>query len=483
MRERECSERDLFCNAERLDDEELIAGLKRCVAQERAVTARLLVHFGEVDARGLYRDQGYDSMFACAVIGLHMSEAEAMVRIRVSRLGRAFPLALQMLARGEVPLTALKLLAPVLTRDNLGLLDEVRFKSKQQVLELLAKHFPKPDAETSIRRLPSRVVDGVTGHGAALPLMAAGKESPKDAAVVAVVEARSVLRPESCAAERSQLCEARLETSSSAPSVFPGVSAVTELRALSALAQAHPPSVPVEASAVAEVHAPSAAVEASAVAEVHAPSAAVEASAAAVADATVALPSRPVSTFCLTPPCAAGVVPLSAGRYKIQFTADERVRDKLKLAQDLLRHQVPGGDVAVVVERALDLLIALRKKQLFAETSKPRRLARSAESQRAVDDGRLARSRSEAARLSRHIPHSVRREVVGRDGVQCCFVGPDGARCAARGRLEFHHQVPYARGGPAASDNVQLLCRAHNALMAERDFGQGFMRAQRGPCP
>ena len=402
MRERECGERDSFCDAERLGDAELIAGLKRCVAQERVGTARLLVHFGEVDARGLFRDQGYDSMFAYAVIGLHMSEAEAMVRIRVSRLGRAFPVALQMLARGEVHLTALKLLAPVLTRDNLGLLDEARFKSKQQVLELLAKHFPKPDAETSIRRLPVRLADAVT------------RVEPQAIATRAATDATAT-------------AEAR---------------AATDARAAS------------EASA-----------------------------ATAGPDATVASNERPASFFQLTPPSAASVVALSPGRYKIQFTVDVRVRDKLKLAQDLLRHQVPGGDVALVVERALDLLIASRKKQLFAETDKPRRLPRTSESSRAHDDAQVVCSRSDPARASRHIPHAVRREVVARDGVQCCFVGPDGRRCPARGRLEFHHQVPYARGGPAASDNVQLLCRAHNALMAERDFGLGFMRAQLGRSP
>jgi 5-methylcytosine-specific restriction endonuclease McrA len=384
MRERECAERGSFCDAVQLGDAELIAGLKRCVAQERVVTARLLVHFGEVDARGLFRDQGYASMFAYAVIGLHMSEAEAMVRIRVSRLGRVLPVALQMLAHGEVHLTALKLLAPVLTRDNLGLLDEARFKSKQQVLELLAKHFPKPDAETSIRRLPVRLADGVM------------RVEPEAIATRAAAEARA---------------------------------------------------------------------------------------ATAGPDATVASKERPASFFQLTPPSAASVVALSPGRYKIQFTADERVRDKLKLAQDLLRHHVPGGDVALVVERALDLLIASRKKQLFAETDKPRRLPRTSESSRADDDAQVVCSRSDPARASRHIPHAVRREVVARDGEQCCFVGPDGTRCPARGRLEFHHQVPYARGGPAASDNVQLLCRAHNALMAERDFGLGFIRAQLGRSP
>jgi hypothetical protein len=31
--------------------------------------------------------------------------------------------------------------------------------------------------------------------------------------------------------------------------------------------------------------------------------------------------------------------------------------------------------------------------------------------------------------------------------------------------------VPYARGGPADVDNIQLRCAAHNAYEAELDFG------------
>jgi hypothetical protein len=88
-----------------------------------------------------------------------MSESEAGLRIRVSRLGRQFPVALEMLARGELHLTALKLLVLVLTRDNLWLLEAARFKSKQQVRELLASQFPKPDAPSSIRRLPGVSLD------------------------------------------------------------------------------------------------------------------------------------------------------------------------------------------------------------------------------------------------------------------------------------------------------------------------------------
>ena len=41
---------------------------------------------------------------------------------------------------------------------------------------------------------------------------------------------------------------------------------------------------------------------------------------------------------------------------------------------------------------------------------------------------------------------------------------------------EFHHLQPFAREGAHALDNVALLCRAHNHHMAERDFGERFMR-------
>jgi len=33
------------------------------LAEERSLSARLLIHLGEVDARGLYREHAYASMF------------------------------------------------------------------------------------------------------------------------------------------------------------------------------------------------------------------------------------------------------------------------------------------------------------------------------------------------------------------------------------------------------------------------------------
>src|SRR5690606_4827906 len=78
---------------------------------------------------------------------------------------------------------------------------------------------------------------------------------------------------------------------------------------------------------------------------------------------------------------------------------------------------------------------------------------------------------------ARYLPTAVRREVWQRDGGRCTFRDLRGVRCRAKRALEFHHEQPYARGGPPCVDNITLRCRAHNELAAERDFGRELVRA------
>lgn len=138
--------------------------------------------------------------------------------------------------------------------------------------------------------------------------------------------------------------------------------------------------------------------------------------------------------------------------YKIQFTADQDTYDKLCQAQALMRHQNPYGLIAPIVNRALTLLIADIERRRLGLVARPRRSAKA------------------TAPESRHIPASVRRAVWTRDEGQCAFVGP-GGRCSEHGRLEFHHVQPFAAGGAATVENIQLRCRAHNAYEGELVFG------------
>jgi len=163
--------------------------------------------------------------------------------------------------------------------------------------------------------------------------------------------------------------------------------------------------------------------------------------------------------------------PLSAERYKVQFTASQRLRDKLDQARHLLKQQVPDGDLAEICERALDLLIAERMKQRFAVGRKPLVSRACPEQVKAASVGAQT-ARDGSRKESRHIPHEVRRGVLARDQGRCTFVSIDGQRCEQRGALQFHHKEPYARGGHATLDNIALLCGPHNKLQAEQDFGR-----------
>jgi hypothetical protein len=159
-----------------------------------------------------------------------------------------------------------------------------------------------------------------------------------------------------------------------------------------------------------------------------------------------------------SPARRAVVAPLALERYKVQFTANAEMYEKLRLAQDLLRHQVPDGDVGQVIDRALTALIKDLTKQKFAATDRPHR-NRDLESRGTVPN-------------SRHVPAEVRRTVWSRDGGRCAFIARNGRRCTERAFLEFHHVVPHGAGGEATAENIQLRCRAHNAYEAELYFGQ-----------
>ena len=157
----------------------------------------------------------------------------------------------------------------------------------------------------------------------------------------------------------------------------------------------------------------------------------------------------------------ARVAPLSAERYALQVTISQSAYEKLRHAQALLGHQISPGEIAPVLERALDALIAQLEKRKFAATSRPR-----------------PQSRPKAAH-PRYIPAAVKRAVWQRDGGQCTFVSESGRRCRERSALEFDHVDPVACGGEATVGRVRLRCRAHNQYAAERAFGSEFMSHKR----
>ena len=129
----------------------------------------------------------------------------------------------------------------------------------------------------------------------------------------------------------------------------------------------------------------------------------------------------------VAPPTKAKVRPLAPERFKLELTLSGEATAKLERARALMRHKVPSGDLAQVIELALDALVEKVEARKWGKVKKPL----------------VAR----ASRSRRHVPAAVRREVVARDGERCAFVSDDGRRCREKGFLELDHVVPVAQGG------------------------------------
>ena len=143
------------CSLEQLTDGELLLRLADILRQSRRSEAELVAHIGEVDARRLYAREASPSMFAYCTERLHLSDAEAYLRIAAARASRQHPILLAMLADGRLHLTAIAKLAPHLTPDNReAILERATHCSKRQAEELAAELAPRPDAPALIRRLP-----------------------------------------------------------------------------------------------------------------------------------------------------------------------------------------------------------------------------------------------------------------------------------------------------------------------------------------
>ena len=326
-------------NLTELSNEQLLSNLQALIGQGRKVLAGLLAYLGEVEQRRLDLESACSSLFDFCVRRLGMGDDEACRRVAGSRLVRRFPVALAMIERGEIHLTALLLLREHLTDHNhQELLRAASGKTKSEVQHLLAERFARPDAPSRIQILPDAAGQGsLPGSAETFSATFAG-EQPK--------------------------------------------------------------------------------------------------------------PSR--------------IEPLSPQRYKVEFTAGAELKEKIERAANLMRHANPSGDLSVVLDRALDLLLARLERQRLGKARRPSKRATDGQSE-------VAHRKSHQPS---HVPRAVRRAVFERDGEQCTFVDDRGRRCPSRAFLELDHREPRAMGGADDVWNLSVRCRAHNLLSAERDFGR-----------
>jgi hypothetical protein len=131
-----------------------------------------------------------------------------------------------------------------------------------------------------------------------------------------------------------------------------------------------------------------------------------------------------------------------------------------------MRSSVPDGDLETIIGEAVTEKIERLEARRFAKTNAPRKTL----------------AETDPMPSSRHIPAPVRRAVHERDGGRCTYQDTHGRRCTARDRLEFHHHgTSFGRGGDHSVENIRLMCRTHNQLLAEQEYGKGKVAQYSGP--
>jgi 5-methylcytosine-specific restriction endonuclease McrA len=420
-----------------IPDDELLRRLGELMGQSRGVEVDIVAHIAEVDERKLYARKAFPSMFAYSRYVLHLSEQEAYLRITVARASRKHPMLLTMLGDGRLHLTAIGKLAPHLSLENRDrLLERATHLPKRQLEELIAEIAPRPDVPAMVRKLPER--------RALLTACPVDPNRAEGSMPELGPEPTLGLRPDS----RVELGPDRVAVPDR------GNDPTHDLRPDAVLA--NEPGGPAQEA----VGSPKAG-------NVDAPC--VPAAAPAASSPAVALRVSP-----------SVVQPLSPGRYKVQFTASAELHRKLERLQTLMGSGGGYRDLAAVIEQAVTEKLERVETRRFGRTPTPRQRGGQSNPSPSRRDGPAASQRlPDSSSSSRHIPRAVRGAVYERDSGRCRFVDKAGRQCPERSRLEFHHRHPFALGGEHSVANVCLMCRAHNAFLAECDYGRETMARHR----
>ncbi len=418
-----------------LTDDDLMTGLRRLARDHYERLAELMAHLAEVDRRQLYLAHAASSLFSYCREVLNFSEGESYKRIQAARAARRFPVIFGMVAAGELHLSAICVLAPILTEDNhRALLTAARRCSKEEVKALVAAHYPRPDVATSLRRVSEPAA------ALALPSRTAAAAMPTDPAST---------RAKAAVAQPVPTREQRPGASSSVPA--------TQVEWAPLRPDPRPALEPLSAERY-------------------------RLTVTISGRAREQLRSAQMLLGHERPGCdLAEVLELALG--ELVERLEQRRFAKKRGRGAAARGRVPAAGLSVPTPEP----VAVKPSEPTPEPvaakpceptpdpaagSQPTPETVAANQSKPPPAGRPGPTASPWQRSrSRHIPAALRRAVAERDGYCCTFREPGGRRCGSRFRLEYHHLDAFARSGEHSLDNLTLRCRPHNAYQARLDFG------------
>jgi hypothetical protein len=435
-----------------LSDDELHVAVRRLAARSNMALADLLAHQGEVEARGIHRRRACATLYTYCRYELRMSEDAAFRRAKAARIIHAHPELRDVVARGEIHLTGLLMIAPLLGGERHDeVLARARFRSKREIARLMAELDPKPEVPA--------LVEPIAPAAARLSAGAIAK------AFVGPVRELPVGDRPADWIEPAE-CDAEVPAGGAGPAVTDVLSGIAEQelaeaeRALEGgwqAAQRTQPDRPlrfkVQFTASQEY---------------------------------VDLLEEAIDLL--------GFKKTTTSLPEVQLRAlRELVKRLRKRTRTTAPPAAPRTAPARIIAKDSEETASAAPARITDATAgtvnaAPARITNApyySEPQRGMTPAAAPRQPERAPKCptqphGRHIAAAISRAVWTRDGAQCTYVDERGRRCAETRGLELHHRESYARGGPPVECNLELRCRAHNTLAAEDDFGRRHMDLMRG---
>ena len=115
------------------------------------------------------------------------------------------------------------------------------------------------------------------------------------------------------------------------------------------------------------------------------------------------------------------------------------------------------------VKSRVALYASLKKNESFSLGSAAAELTDSTSE---ISEGPVSTNSLRVSEVDRYIPAQIKREVWIRDQGRCTYPG-----CSSKYFLEYDHIQPVSLHGTSTLENLRLLCRAHNQLVAIQQLG------------
>ena len=177
------------------------------------------------------------------------------------------------------------------------------------------------------------------------------------------------------------------------------------------------------------------------------------------------------------------LTPVDETHLKLTVVLSPELSEKLSRLKGLLAHRLPNASYAELLNAVADL--ALQK--LDPQVKPGGNRAKSLNTKNGEGTATAAAPAPELVQRqapgtqnpalgtpkqapSRYVSAPVRRLVFRRAQGRCEYHF-NGRRCSSRYALEVDHIVPVGKHGPSTLENLQLLCRTHNAHKNLGDYG------------